>query len=302
MVELMGGVNEPADSLDDIDSRPGSTTSLLRTVVGIYLRELDGWISVADLLQLLDALGVPGPRARTALARVKKKRLLVPESRGRTAGYRLAPEAVPMLERGDRRIYHPRNMDGASRWCLVSFSIPEESRGLRHQLRRRLQWIGCGTVSPALWIAPAYLLDEVEEILKDLSVRDRATVFVADHPRVAGELADAVAQWWDLSEIRSHHDEFLRDHAAIAAIEPGSSREAFATYIRGVDSWRIIPYVDPGLPPALLPRDWPGPASTALLRLLRRRFSGPATDYVSEVTGRRVDNPSRAASVEVISA
>jgi phenylacetic acid degradation operon negative regulatory protein len=294
-------MRQPGEIVDDIDSRPGSTTSLLRTVVGIYLRELGGWISVADLLQLMDALDVPAPRARTAIARVKKKELLVPETRERVAGYRLAEAARPMLARGDRRIYQPRNMDETSRWCLVSFSIPEENRGLRHQLRRRLQWIGCGTVSPALWIAPAYLLDEVEEILDDLDVRDRATVFLADRPRVAGALVDAVAQWWDLNEIRARHDEFLADHADVITADVPTPRAAFAAYIRGIDSWRIVPYVDPGLPPTLLPADWPGAASTTLLLELRRLFSGPATDYVSEVTGRRVDNPSRAARAAGVS-
>lgn len=281
--------------LDDMDSRPGSTTSLLRTVVGIYLRELGGWISVADLLELMDALGVPAPRARTALARVKKKELLIPETRDRVVGYRLAPDAVAMLARGDRRIYHPRNMSDDAQWCLVSFSIPEEDRHLRHQLRRRLHWIGCGTVSPALWIAPAYLMNEIEEILEELEVRDRATVFPAGRPRTAAPLADAVAEWWDLDAIRAYHEAFLSEHAAHLADDDQviSPREAFAIYIRSIDTWRIVPYIDPGLPPALLPGDWPGNASSALLLALRQRLSGPATDYVAAVTNARIDNPGR---------
>jgi phenylacetic acid degradation operon negative regulatory protein len=285
-----------SEILDDMDSRPGSTTSLLRTIVGIYVRELGGWVSVADLLELMDALGVPDPRTRTAIVRVKKKGLLVPETRDRVAGYRLVDEAVPMLARGDRRVYYPRSMSADSAWCLVSFSIPEENRHLRHQLRRRLHWIGCGTVSPALWICPAYLLEEVEEILAELEVREHATVFVTERPRVAGPLAAAVAQWWDLDEIRSHHEQFLMEHgpdgarAMDAVISP---REAFSIYIRSIDTWRIVPYIDPGLPADLLPPDWPGDASSALLHTLRARFSGPATDFVSQVTGTRIDNPGR---------
>lgn len=283
--------------LDDLDSRPGSTTSLLRSVIGIYLRELRGWISVADLLTLLEALDIPAPRARTAIARQKKKGILRAESRNRVAGYRLADDAVPMLDRGDRRIYHPRYMRTDSDWCLVSFSIPEEDRHLRHRLRRRLHWIGCGTVSPALWIAPAYLLDEVEEILVDLEVRERATVFVAQRPRVAGSLAEAVGQWWDLGEIRAHHDVFLERHSGHGRGVDATPREAFAIYIRSIDTWRVIPYIDPGLPRDLLPADWPGERSSQLLLKLRAEFSGAATDYVSDVTGTRVDNPSRAASL-----
>ncbi|MFB2582445.1 PaaX family transcriptional regulator C-terminal domain-containing protein [Herbiconiux sp. P15] len=277
-----------SEILDDMDSRPGSATSLLRTVVGVSLREIGGWIAVADLLVLMEALGVPAPRARTALARVKKKSLLVAETRGRVAGYALVPEAVAMLQRGDRRIQHPRTMGPDSRWCLISFSIPEESRHLRHQLRRRLHWIGCGTVSPALWICPAYLEGEVEEILDDLGLREHSTVFIAERPRVAGDLREAVASWWDLDALRAEHEEFLSRHAADGAVPETaevSPREAFATYIRSVDTWRIIPYIDPGLPASLLPDDWPGERSNALLLRIRTRFGGQAAEFVREVTG-----------------
>jgi phenylacetic acid degradation operon negative regulatory protein len=288
-----------SEILDDMDSRPGSTTSLLRTVLGIYLRQLGGWVAVADLLVLMEALDVPPARARTALARVKKKSLVVPESRGRVAGYALVPDAASMLARGDRRIYHPRNMGPESKWCLVSFSIPEENRHLRHQLRRRLHWIGCGTVSPALWICPAYLADEVEEILDDLGVREQSTLFITERPRVAGDLRTSVASWWDLDALRAEHEEFLTQHASDGLLDESkdvSAREAFAIYIRSVDTWRIIPYIDPGLPDSLLPADWPGDESNALLLRLRSRFSGPATTFVSEVTGTPIDDPAREAS------
>ncbi|GAA2245405.1 regulator [Herbiconiux moechotypicola] len=288
-----------SEILDDMDSRPGSTTSLLRTVLGLYLRQLGGWIAVADLLELMEALDVPAPRTRTALVRVKKKSLVVPETRDKVAGYSLVPEAATMLARGDRRIYHPRNMGPESRWCVVSFSIPEENRHLRHQLRRRLHWIGCGTVSPALWICPAYLAGEVEEILDDLELREHSTVFIAERPRVAGDLRQAIEGWWDLDEIRGHHEAFLEQHAADGLVPtdpPVSAREAFAIYIRSVDTWRIIPYIDPGLPAGLLPDDWPGDASNALLLELRERFSGPATDFVSEVTGTAIADPALGAS------
>ena len=58
--------------LDDMDSRPGSTTSLLRTIVGLYLRRLGGWIAIADLLRLMGELGVTAPNARTAVVRLKQ--------------------------------------------------------------------------------------------------------------------------------------------------------------------------------------------------------------------------------------
>ena len=74
---------------DDAESRPGSATSLVRSVVGLYLRRLDGWIATADLITLLGDLGVPAAIGRTAIARVKQKQLLVSERNLRGAGYRL---------------------------------------------------------------------------------------------------------------------------------------------------------------------------------------------------------------------
>jgi len=41
--------------LDDLDARPGSATSVLRTVVGLYARDLGGRLAAADLVALLGA-------------------------------------------------------------------------------------------------------------------------------------------------------------------------------------------------------------------------------------------------------
>lgn len=272
---------------DDAESRPGSATSLVRSVVGLYLRHLDGWISAADLITLLEDLGVPAAIGRTAIARVKQKQLLVSERNPRGAGYRLNPEAVGMLSAGDRRIFAPRRMTAGDAWCLLSFSIPEQHRALRHQLRRRLRWIGCGTVSPALWICPAFLSDEVEEILDDLSLRDYATVFQATDARSSGPLRDAVATWWDLPAIAALHDEFIAEASALLSTDPVDGADAFRRYVRGIDSWRPIPYLDPGLSVELLPTDWSGDRTERLFAQLDVRLSTPALDHVRARVARR---------------
>lgn len=279
--------------LDDLDSRPGSTTSLLRTVVGLYVRDLGGAVAVADLVDLLGALGVPPAGARSAVSRVKAKGLLVPETLddGR-AGYRLAPDAGPMLARGDRRIFGYRQQGGGDPWCLVSYSLPEERRDARHQLRRHLAWIGAGSVADGLWITPGHLVDEVEEILVALEVRDAATVFLTGAPRVAGSFADAAARWWDLDRVAALHRTFLARHDDAGADGAPSTRadeprDAFARWVRAVDDWRPIPYADPGLPSAALPADWPGTASVALFDRLGRGLADAASRHVRVVVGRR---------------
>jgi phenylacetic acid degradation operon negative regulatory protein len=272
---------------DHMDASPGSTTSLLRTIVGTSLRRLGGWIAVADLITLMRAIDIPDARTRNALTRIKAKGLLDAAPRGKVQGYELSEAGKRMLDRGDRRIYRPRTMAFGDRWCLISYSVPEEQRDLRHQLRRRLTWIGCGSVSLALWICPEYLVDEVEEILADLGLNARATVFLANDVRGDKPARVAVAMWWDLDSIRALHDDFFAAHAGeVRALGPDPDPEqAFATYIRGLDRWRPIPYLDPGLPDWLLPDDWPGRRSIAVFLELRDRIQPFAHAYVAKVIG-----------------
>ncbi|NWL31692.1 regulator [Paenarthrobacter nitroguajacolicus] len=275
--------------LDDMDSRPGSTTSLLRTVIGLYLRDAGGWMSTKDMVTLMEALGTSGTVTRTALGRLRKKDVVVQENRDGVPGFTLTEGAATMLARGDRRIYNPRSMSVSDPWCLISFSIPETEREKRHQLRRRLHWIGCGTVAAGLWICPDSLRVEVEEILADLDLRSMATIFVAATPLVGGSLQDAASKWWDLEAVAELHRDFIRQHTnsnsngelprhAGQAMEP--SPEAFATYVQCIDRWRIIPYLDPGLPSALLPADWPGAEGTALFGRLVAAYAEPSAEFV----------------------
>ncbi|HEX7209284.1 MAG TPA: PaaX family transcriptional regulator C-terminal domain-containing protein [Propionibacteriaceae bacterium] len=270
---------------DDGESRSGSATSLLRTIVGCYLRQCGGWIAASALTELMATVGVSQTRTRTAILRVRSKSLLDPEVRDGRAGCALGQTAILALERGDRRIYTARQMDPSDRWCLISYSIPESQRQLRHQLRRRLAGIGCGTVSAALWICPEYLAAEVEEILADLGVRTSAAIFLANETRVAGGLESAVGQWWDLPAIAARHQSFLSAYGSVAASDL-TPRQAFEAWIGCVDAWRVIPYVDPGLPAAWLPADWPGNLTVRLFADLRERLEDLSGRYVRQVTSR----------------
>ncbi len=268
---------ETGPVLDDIDARPGSTASLLRTLVGLYLRSLGGWISAADLVALAGDLGIPTAQARTGVTRLKQKGLLLAERR-HAIGYLLNPDAVTMLERGDRRIFEMREMTDADTWCLLSFSMPESARATRHQLRRRLQWIGAGVVSPALWICPGHLQGEVLEIVDDLDAREWVTLFQASTPTTARTLPEAAADWWDLDALRAEHLEFQSSLETL----PDAP---FAAYVRLIDSWRVLPYIDPGLPPSMLPADWPGRRSVDEFQRLSTELSDAAWQRVREVTG-----------------
>jgi phenylacetic acid degradation operon negative regulatory protein len=266
---------------DDMVSRPGSAVSLVRTVVGLYLRDAGGWMPTDAYLALLGALGVPVPQARTALSRVKQRGLLQAETHDGVAGLALAPGAAAMLARGDRRIHVPRSMTADGEWCLIVFSIPEAMRDARHQLRRQLRWIGCGAVESGVWICPDFLRNEVEDVVSGLALSEQVVLFTTRGLPAGPIAAGQVGRWWDLDSIAQLHREFIATQASVPQTSAGP-RESFAAYVGCIDAWRVIPYLDPGLPAELLPADWPGPECIALFRRIREVHAGPSEEFVRE--------------------
>jgi phenylacetic acid degradation operon negative regulatory protein len=273
--------------LDDLDTRPGSASSLLRTLVGASIRDLDGWMSSAAFVWLLGQLGVSAARTRNALTRAKAKGLLRAEIRT-SPGYALTEEGHALLARGDRRIFHPRLMSALDPWCLISFSVPESNRDLRHQLRRRLTWIGCGVVADALRVCPEFLADEVSAIVSELGLGDHVTLFRAHVIHSPEDPAADLGRWWDLPAIAALHEKFLASHAT--AIEEFTTdpqpATAYRTWITALDAWRPIPYLDPGLPAELLPAGWPGNRSIPLFLQFRDNVVGLAAAYVRSAAAR----------------
>ncbi|CAM5646997.1 PaaX family transcriptional regulator OS=Streptomyces fumanus OX=67302 GN=GCM10018772_38940 PE=4 SV=1 [Streptomyces fumanus] len=181
-----------------------------------------------------------------------------------------------MLEDGDRRIYatEPPADEG---WVLAVFSVPESERQKRHILRSRLAALGFGTAAPGVWIAPARLYEETRQTLGQLGLDGYVDFFRGEHLGFT-PTARAAARWWDLAAIAKEHQAFLDRHARVlrdweergdAAAAP---EDAYRDYLLALDSWRHLPYVDPGLPARLLPEDWPGTRSAAVFRALHERL------------------------------
>ncbi|MFJ8894774.1 PaaX family transcriptional regulator C-terminal domain-containing protein [Leifsonia sp. NPDC102414] len=272
---------------EDLEATTGSSTALLRTIVGAVLRPIGGWMSASGAVELLAALDIPASTARSSLARLCARGVLQREARGDVAGYAIDPAAIPMLERGDSRIF--RRVDAgdtttsSTPWCLVSFSLPERQRARRHQLRRRLSALGCGTVADGLWIAPAGLEAELVETIGELGLREQAVLFTS--AVALGDLASALPRWYDLATIRAACDGFLAHHAhpLVDAADAVTGRDAFARWVRALDEYRVIPYLDPGLPVTALPADWPAPAAAATFGELRARLEPVAVAYAAAV-------------------
>ncbi|KAB2975335.1 PaaX family transcriptional regulator [Streptomyces sp. SS1-1] len=249
--------------------------SLIVTLYGAYGRHMPGPVPVAELIRLLAAVGVDAPSVRSSVSRLKRRGLLLPARTDRgAAGYELSSEARQLLDDGDRRIYAtaPPEDEG---WVLAVFSVPESERQKRHVLRSRLAGLGFGTAAPGVWIAPARLHEEARHSLERLRLDAYVDFFRGEHLGFA-PTAEAVARWWDLAAIAKEHEAFLDRHARVlrawerrADTDP---EEAYRDYLLALDSWRHLPYVDPGLPARLLPPHWPGARSAAVFRGLHERL------------------------------
>ncbi|MFJ2889211.1 PaaX family transcriptional regulator C-terminal domain-containing protein [Streptomyces sp. NPDC087305] len=249
--------------------------SLIVTLYGAYGRFVPGPVPVAELIRLLAAAGVDAPSVRSSVSRLKRRGLLLPARTAQgAAGYELSPEARQLLDDGDRRVYAstPPEDEG---WVLAVFSVPESERQKRHVLRSRLSGLGFGTAAPGVWIAPARLHEETRHILHRLHLDPYVDFFRGEHLGFA-PTAEAVTRWWDLPAIAAQHQAFLDRHARVLHAweqRPDTPPEdAYRDYLLALDSWRHLPYVDPGLPAGLLPRDWPGVRSAEVFRALHERL------------------------------
>ena len=265
---------------------PEQPRALIVTVYGLYARQSSGWMSVASLVELLARCGVDEPAVRSAIFQLKRRGLLLAARRGGAAGYELSDAARVILDEGDRRIFERRRATVADGWVLAVFSVPESHRHHRHQLRSRLTWLGFGTLAAGVWIAPAHVLAEARAVLARHGLDHYAELFGASHLAFS-DPADLVARCWDLGRLDEQYQAFLARQGPVLAgyqprgrVDPG---RAFADYVTALTQWRRLPFLDPGLPQAVLPADWHGIGAADTFFELRDRLAGPAADFVTAV-------------------
>jgi phenylacetic acid degradation operon negative regulatory protein len=265
--------------------------TLIVTIYGLYAREAGGWLSVASLIRLMAELGSDEPAVRSSISRLKQRGVLESRREHGAAGYALSRQGQAILAEGDQRIFDRPRASLSDGWLLAVFSVPERERSRRHALRSRLAWLGFGTVSAGVWIAPGNLADEAAEVLERHKLAGYVDLFRARY-LAFGDLAEQVERWWDLSRLQGLYRAFLDEAGPIlarwdgAGPGPGEGGEAFADYVRALTAWRRLPFLDPGLPAELLPNGWNGVAAAAAFAALRERLGAAARAHALAVIKR----------------
>jgi phenylacetic acid degradation operon negative regulatory protein len=254
---------------------------LILTLYGLYARDEHNWMSVSSVVRLMGDLGVDSAGVRSSISRLKRRGVLQSMKSGSAAGYALSESALEVLREGDVRIFDRRRARVSDGFVLVVFSIPESEREKRHTLRTTLSGMGFGTAAPGVWVAPGHLREEVGRTLERRGLSSYVDLFMAHHEGFS-PLCRKVSQWWDLDSINARYGDFLARfsdaHARWKGAEDGT-RAAFEIYVPMLTVWRRLPYLDPGLPPELLPEGWLGGRAADLFGDLDALLRTPAREH-----------------------
>ena len=219
------------------------------------------------LLDLLADLGVAEAAGRATLKRMTQRGLLARGQVGRTAEYALTPLAEDVLRQARERVTSPAPFDHPEgEWTLLSYSMPESRRDLRHRVRSRLTWAGFGGLRDGLWIAPGTV--DVAAVLGRADLAEAAGLADAFAARVlpGTDVDRLVHRAWDVPAVREAHRWFVGTWSR----PPRVAGSLAQLTLLGTD-WLALLRTDPGLPAAQLGPDWPASRSTAVYR---RVFDG----------------------------
>ena len=268
----------------------------LLMILGFYL--LDGPASVWQeaLVVALQRLGYTGHAARQAIARSTRSGLLTAERCGRRARMSLTPSGLALLRDGGQRLFafgEPWPWDGS--WLLLNVRVPETQRDVRQRLRKRLGWVGFGSLGNGVWLTPH--LDRESELAALLADEPaaQAWTFRARHGEL-GDLDQLVQQAWDIDAMVASYESFIGE---FGPLRPTTDDGCFVALTSMLTRWRAFPFVDPDLPASLLPKGWLRERAYTLFHDRRDRWVEQARRYVASCEpvddAKRVLAPARGA-------
>ncbi|MDE3090732.1 MAG: phenylacetic acid degradation operon negative regulatory protein PaaX [Chloroflexota bacterium] len=262
---------------------------MIFTLYGDYVRHVGGSIWVGSLVRLLAHFHLSDQSVRSTILRMTRGGWLQVERVNSKSFYSLTSEGKRLLDEGAARIFHSDSAraqwDG--KWHLVAYSIPETLRDKRERLRRELGYLGFGMLTNALWVSPHDLRCQVERLAEALDLKGYLEVYTATHDGFSNPGA-LIARCWNLPRINAQYAAFIEKYqpqydecrAPRAAIEPS---ECFVRRFMLIHEYRRFPFVDPELPPELLPRDWRGVEAAKLFQEYHELLANQANAFFQSV-------------------
>ncbi|HZZ48097.1 MAG TPA: PaaX family transcriptional regulator C-terminal domain-containing protein [Pseudonocardia sp.] len=268
--------------------RGPSARAMLFTVLGEFLRGQDSAAWTGTLVTALGELGIVESAARRALSRAAGAGWITPAKHGRQIRWSPSAAAVEHFTDAADDVYHRRRhpdvWDGE--WLVLTTSVPESQRALRHQLRTQLRWAGFGPLGQGVWVSPRpYARKRIRPLLDQLGLGENATAFVGRLGPVGSEY-EVVRQAWDLGELSREYHDFVAGQESVAL--PGEPRRVFVLLTQMVHQWRSFLLRDPTLPSELLPVGWVGHRARELFHERHDAWSATAAAWLRDLD-RRAD-------------
>ncbi|MEU5878823.1 PaaX family transcriptional regulator C-terminal domain-containing protein [Spirillospora sp. NPDC047279] len=262
------------DRLAPEDRQPAPRPqSLLLTFLGMHVLDRKVAISSGSVIEVLGAAGVSEDATRASLSRMARRGLLTRSRHGRKVYFGLTGRSTAVLRDGHDRIWSAGavNRDWDGTWTLIGFSLPEDWRRRRHDLRSRLVWAGFGPLQNGLWIAPGRVA--VPPLISGLDLDEHVNVMHAQaaDPTDAGRL---LHQAFDTAEIASRYRAFLAGWD-----KPGPAPDVPDDFTRQLllhHDWLQLVRSDPRLPADHLPGDWPAIRAEQVFHALSHEWDAAA--------------------------
>jgi phenylacetic acid degradation operon negative regulatory protein len=263
--------------------------SLMFTLFGEYIRHYGDEVWMGSLIKMMAYFNISESSLRGAVLRMVNQGFLNVRKIGNKSYASLTEKGRRRMDDGITRIYSARNLVWDGQWRVLIYSIPENRRELRNQIRKELNWTGFGVISHSTWASPNPLEDQVMEMARTYDLDDCMILFKTSSI-VSHTNEEIIDKGWNLKEIEKEYDIFIEKYEEITSnlnkeIWEESLSEEYCFVIRTtlVHEYRKFLFVDPGLPIDLLPENWNGLKARELFINLHQALSVPSTKHFEKI-------------------
>lgn len=259
---------------------------VLVTLMAEYWLEEGAMAPSGALVDLMQDLGVSASGTRTLLSRLTREGRLTTIKEGRRTSYALSPKARHRLTEGFEviRTFGTELGPDDPEWTTLLFSVPEEQRAVRQQLRKGLSWMWFAPLYDGAWISPRPRSQQALALCHKLGVESASVLrgSIAMAGTGFGNPVDA----WDLDLARELYVSFsgiLGEPLERWRAGRLTPVEAMRARTETINVFRGFPRFDPDLPLGLLTPDWPRRAARGAFAELYEGTTDASADYVRSV-------------------
>ncbi|MFJ7930870.1 phenylacetic acid degradation operon negative regulatory protein PaaX [Peribacillus sp. NPDC096448] len=266
-----------------------NTQSMIFTIYGDYIRNYGNKIWIGSLIRLLKEFGHNEQGVRVAVSRMVKQGWIQSEKQGNKSYYFLTDRGVQRMDEAANRIYKMKPNEWDGKWRILMYTIPEDKRQLRDDLRKELLWSGFGSFSSGCWISPNDLEKQINRLIEKYDIDEYVDFFISEY-KGPKENQSLVEKSWHLEEIENKYEEFIEKyskqfivHQSIISRGEMSDADCFVERTNLVHEYRKFLFIDPGLPKELLPSKWNGNHAALLFSQYYQVLAEPASRFFESV-------------------